>query len=128
MKSIFIALALLLCFSISAFAFDVTVTGVNVGISFKEPTKNSDGSALTDLKDCYISYDMGGGWIIGNTVPASSATGGTNQTTSFEVPILSGMEKDVKFKGNARDLSGNVSADSNIITKRIDRLAPDTIQ
>jgi hypothetical protein len=71
---------------------------------------------------------MGGGWITGKTVAASNVNGGGNQTVNFEVPVLTGMEKDVRFKGACSDTSGNVSIDSDIITKRIDRLAPGTIQ
>ncbi len=129
MKTVFLAVLMLgMLIATSVSAIEVTVTGVSVGISFTEPTTNENGTTLSDLKECFLSYDIGGGWILGNTVPASKVSGGGTQATSFEVPVLAGMEKDVKFKGNARDLSGNVSKDSAIVTKRIDRLAPDTIQ
>lgn len=127
MKKVFILLILMLI-PLTVSAWDVTVTGVNVTISYTEPTTNEDVTPLTDLKDCTVFYNIGGGWVTGKIVPASVATGGGSQSTVFEVPITQGMERDVQFKGTCADISGNISKDSNIVTKRIDRLAPGTFQ
>ncbi|RJQ21998.1 MAG: hypothetical protein C4560_02955 [Nitrospiraceae bacterium] len=106
-------------------AMEVTVNGVSVTLDYEEPTTNADlTSALTDLDHTSIYYDLGSGFVEADRIPATSATGGGHITAGITVPAMEGQEKDVRFKTTATDNSGNESADSNIVTKRIDRLAP----
>ena len=129
MKYILVLILSLFLFVSGAEAWDVTVTGVNVTVQYTEPIVCSDGSLLTDLASCTIFYDITGSgtWVIGATVPASSPNGGGNMTAAIDIPINEGMEVDVKFVGTCKDNTGNESVQSNIIIKRIDRLAPGTI-
>lgn len=105
-------------------AMEVTVNGVSVTLDYDEPQANADTSALTDLDHTTVYYDLGAGFIKTEKVPATSKTGGGHITTGITVPVMEGQEKDVRFKTTATDGSGNESIDSQIITKRIDRLSP----
>lgn len=91
---------------------------------YDEPTSNADTTALTDLNHTSIYYDLGSGFLKSEEMPATSATGGGHITAGITVPVMEGQEKDVRFKTTATDGSGNESIDSQIITKRIDRLSP----
>jgi hypothetical protein len=105
-------------------ALTLTEVGAVWTFSYTEPSINADGSPLLDLKLVRTSYDIGAGWIAGTEILASSPIGGQVMSGTMEVPVTPGMEVDARFKANAFDLSGNMSADSNIVIKRIDRLAP----
>lgn len=108
-----------------AFGFDVTVTGTQLRAEYKEPAFNKDGSQLADLKETRVYYQIvGKSPAVGLTVPASSKTGGQHVSGDVLVPVLIDQEADVNLWATALDLSGNESDPSNILQKRIDRLAP----
>lgn len=109
-------------------AMEVTVNGVNVTLDYNEPSTNENASALQDLNHTTCYYDMGSGYVKAADVPATAPTGDGYITTDITVPVMAGQEMDVKFKATATDNSGNESADSPIVTKRIDRLAPSAPQ
>jgi hypothetical protein len=99
--------------------------GTQIDTQYTEPTTNADGSPLTDLNHTSIFYDVGDGVPV-NVVdlPSSLNTGGQQVSYSFMVPIVEGQEADVSFWATATDTSGNESAPSPVVIRRIDRLAP----
>lgn len=108
-----------------ALAFDVTVTGTQLRAEYKEPSVNKDGSPLVDLKETRVYFQIvGKSPAVGLTVPASSKTGGQRVSGDVLVPVLVDQEADVNLWATALDLSGNESDPSNMLQKRIDRLAP----
>jgi hypothetical protein len=104
--------------------FAVAPTGTEMTVNYDEPTTNANGTPLTDLKEIKIFYNMGAGAVEGKTIPASQPTGGQHVVTKFTVPVAENQETDVDFWGTAYDTSGNASAESDHVVKRIDRLAP----
>lgn len=120
-----IILVLILIFlPCASHAIDATVTGTQITLDYTEPTTNKDGSLLTDLDHTTIYYDKGEGTVKAKDVPATALTGGGSISEQFVVPVAEDTEADVNIWATATDTSGNESADSEIITKRIDRLAP----
>ena len=107
-----------------AYAMTFTVTGTNVDATYTEPSTNANGTPLTDLAKTTIYYDLGAGPVVAKIVPATALTGGGNVATTITVPVLEGQEADVRFFVTASDTSGNESARSGEVIKRIDRLAP----
>ena len=127
MKRLFLALAMLLLTPALTWAFTVTVTGTEVTVTFTEPTANADTppTPLTDLSHTNIYYQMAGSAVVQEpNIPATLATGGGTITDFVTVPVLAGQEADVLFWVTATDTSGNVSADSEVVVIRIDRLPP----
>ena len=124
MGLIFVATLASLFMTGTAPALDFTITGVSVTALYQEPATNTDGSALTDLDHTSIYYDLGAGPVKAKDVPATALTGNGNITTPVDVPVTEGQEKNVIFWVTASDQSGNESAKSATVTKRIDRLAP----
>ncbi len=66
--------------------------------------------------------------ILAGILLATQATGGGAITTKVTVPVGPNQEADVVLWTTATDLSGNESAPSGKITKRIDRLPPGSPQ
>lgn len=125
--SVLVALVGLLVFVPGvALSFDVTVTGTQLRAEYKEPSVNKDGSPLVDLKETRVYFQIvGKSPAVGLTVPASSKIGGQPVSGDVLVPVLVDQEADVNLWATALDLSGNESGPSNVLQKRIDRLAPD---
>ena len=134
MKKALFCLTVLLTFASfglaeSAEAFTVVQTGATVEINYTEPSENAVGpdgaiTALTDLAFCTLYYNTGSGLVKAVDIPASSPTGGQPMTVSYTVPFPPGMEADVTFSLTATDTSGNESAHSASVGKRVDMLAP----
>lgn len=100
------------------------VHGTQIDVEYNEPTQNTDNSPVTDLHHTSIYYDMGSGPVLVVELPASLNTGGSLVQYSFIVPVTANQEANVNFWATASDSSGNESAPSEVITLRIDRLAP----
>jgi hypothetical protein len=86
----------------------------NITVLYTEPATDADKSPLTDLESCFVSYNTRVKWVVGKTVLASKPIGGSRITTTMPIPVVHGT---VKFKANCKDVNGNVSKDSSIITK-----------
>lgn len=109
------------------YAIDFMLTGTEITASYVEPNTNTDGSTLKDLAKTTIYYDIvgdGKAAFKGGEVSATAPTGNGNITQKVLIPILTGQESDVEFWATASDITGNESAPSNKVMKRIDRLTP----
>ena len=133
MKKILLYLTAMLTFASfgaeRAEAFTVVQTGATVAINYTEPSENAASpegviTALTDLAFCTLYYNTGSGPVKAVDIPASSPTGGQPMVVSYTVPFTPGMEADVTFSLTATDTSGNESAHSASVGKRVDMLAP----
>lgn len=124
---VFVSLICLMClmspFSAEAIVF--TQTGAVLTADYNEPTKNTDGTALTDLHHTTLYYEIDGVVSKAKDVPATSVSGGGNINTTFEVPVTAGNDKIVKCWATAFDDNDNESAKSNVVSVTIDRLAPE---
>lgn len=107
-----------------AWAMDFTVTGAVVTATYQEPTVTATNTPLTDLASTSISYDLGAGPVRARDVPATAPTGGGIITTTVDIPVAANQEVDVRFWATATDTSGNESARSAEVVRRIDRLPP----
>lgn len=97
----------------------------NVSYVYQEPSLNKDGSPLRDLKETRAYARVGSGPAsVVKIQPASSLTGGANVQVDAVLPVLEDQEADVACWTTAVDLVGNESVPSNVVTVRIDRLAP----
>lgn len=97
----------------------------NVSFIYKEPTLNKDGSPLADLKETRAHAQVGSGpSSVVKIQPATALTGGGDVQVDAVLPVLEDQEADVQCWVTAVDLAGNISTPSNIVTVRIDRLAP----
>jgi len=122
---VYLFLLLLLLVPGMASAFDVTITGTQLRADYKEPTLNKDGSPLADLGETRVYYQaVGKSPAIGLTVPASSVHGGQTVSGDVLVPIVADQEADINFWATALDRTGNESAPSPTIQRRVDRLSP----
>jgi hypothetical protein len=104
----------------------VKITGTELEVVYKEPTTNDDGTAITDLKSVNLYYNSGGGETLAIEVPASSPTGGGIRIKRILIPLGEDTEAEVKFYFRAYNLAGEASANSPVIIKRLDKLAPKT--
>ena len=118
-----LAFALVLPISTS-FAIDVVLTGAQLTITYTEPIVNSDASPLVDLDKTTIFVEPVGGNLIIQDVPATALTGGGTISQTITVPVPDFAETNVNVWANASDITGNVSANTPVILKRIDRLPP----
>jgi len=130
MKRRWIVLALVILIPTSAWAIDFTVSGAVLTVTYTEPATNTDGSPLTDLARTNVYTEI---LLAGQTpqkgpnVAATRPAGGGAITTTVTVPIgaaLTIKEANVKVWATATDTSGNESAPSIVVTKRVDQLAP----
>ena len=113
------------CMTVDALALDAVVIGAQVTLTYKEPSTNSDGSALKDLKSTTAYYTVNGGPTIkGPETPATSSTGGVARVVTLNIPITDSQETTLKFWATATDESSNESVPSTAVIKRIDKLAP----
>lgn len=105
---------------------NVTVKSTNnVSYAYTEPTVNKDGSPLVDLKETRAYAKVGSGPAsVVKIQPASAPTGGAPVQVDAVLPVLEDQEADVACWTTAVDLVGNESVPSNVVTVRIDRLAP----
>ena len=124
-------LALLVLLSATpAGAIDFTVSGAVLTVTYTEPATNTDGSPLTDLARTNVYTEMllpGQAPVKGPNVAASASTGGGAISTTITVPIGAALpikEANVKVWATATDTSGNEGPPSNVVTKRVDQLAP----
>ena len=99
-------------------------TGSNIQLTFTEPTTNADGTPLNDLAKVEITADSGQGPVVVASVPASSPTGGVEQTAQFTVATVDGTTQDVTIVGYAFDIRNNKSLPSAEVVLTIDLLAP----
>lgn len=112
-------------FAVNTFALDAVVVGAQVTLTYKEPSTNSDGSLLEDLRHTTVYYSVNGGATVkGQEVLATSLTGGVSRTVTLNIPIDDAKETLLRFWATATDESGNESGSSVVVTKRIDKLAP----
>jgi len=59
-------------------------------LEYREPTVNTDGSALADLDSMRLYWSLNGGPERMETFPASGPTGGAQRTQTFTVPAAQG--------------------------------------
>jgi len=123
---VWLFLALTFMTGAPAHAFDVTVTGTQVNMVYQEPTANKTGTPLADLAETtgYYAAPITAQPIPCVTTPATARTGGGTITALCVVPIFRDQEADVRFTVTASDLSGNESAASDPVDRRLDFLAP----
>jgi hypothetical protein len=120
----------LLLLATPAWAIDFTVSGAVLTVTYTEPATNTDGSPLTDLArtNVYTEIQLAGQTPQkGPNVAASALTGGGAISTTVTVPIgaaLAIKEANVKVWATATDTTGNESAPSAVVIKRVDQLAP----
>lgn len=100
------------------------VSGTEFLVSYKEPTRKSNGDLLNDLLKTVILYNAGQGEIVVKEVLATSLNGGGQVNEKVLVPITEGTESTVIIYWIAYDLSLNPSAPSLPVTKVLDRLSP----
>lgn len=112
----------------TALAWEAAVTGVNVGITYTEPTTNMNGTPLLDLYCTKPFYDMGQGWVGAGEIPASNPMGGQEVTSIIAIPVVGEVEVDVRIKLNSQDDAGNLSDDSEIKIINIDKERPGRIK
>ncbi len=136
MKKTSLVIALVLFMVSLAHAMTFLVTGTEVSFEFTEPTTNDPPPPLlpTPLSDLshtnvYFQIKSNNPALVtpptkGQNLPASAPTGGGIKAGTVTVPVMDGQEADVTFWPTATDLSGNESARSIEVVKRIDRLAP----
>lgn len=111
-------------------AFEVTVNGTNITVSYTEPATNEDGSPLLDLSHTTIYLDIigdGDSESAVKEVPASSKVGGGEIAAEIIVPNLDVNETAIELWATASDFVGNESGKSNILrleAAEIDQLAP----
>lgn len=127
----FVLVLMMLALAAPASAIDFTPTGSVLTATYREPTTNTDGSALNDLKEtqiffrvCPVSGACAAVFTAGTATPATTAAGGGTVNAQQTVPIAPGQENNVEVYAVARDTSGNVSPESPHVTKRVDRLSP----
>jgi len=123
-KILSFTLAILLLTVATGYALDATVSGTEITVTYTEPGSNKTGTPLTDLDYTTIYVSPEGGTDFTAQVNATSPTGGGNIVEKIIVPVLVDEEVNVRVWATATDTSGNKSIDSNVATKRIDRLAP----
>lgn len=103
----------------------VVITGTTVQGTWTEPTQNATGTPLMDLASTTLFYEIPGGMeMLCAEAPATSPQGGQQVTGSCTVPVGNDMEADVHFRVRAADTSGNESAPSPDVVRRVDHLAP----
>ena len=108
-----------------ALALDAVVVGAQVTLTYKEPITNSDGTPLQDLKLTTSYYTVNDGPTVkGAEIPATSGTGGVSRVVTLNIPIIDSKETVLKFWATATDESLNESLPSQVVVKRIDKLAP----
>ena len=112
----------------NAAPIDATISGIDLTITYTEPTLNVGGSPLLDLDKTTIYINPSNAPIFTREVAASSPTGGGNIIQVITVIVNEGEEIDVEVWATASDRSSNESASSPIKFKRIDRLAPAAIK
>ena len=100
------------------------IHGTQIDVEYTEPSLNTDDTPVSDLHHTSIFYDLGAGPVLVIELLASLNTGGGLISYSFIVPVVAGQEANVNFWATASDSSGNESAPSEVVTLRIDRLAP----
>lgn len=115
----------LLLAHIDAHAIDASVTGIQVTVTYQEPTTSADGAPLSDLSHTTIYHNFGGPKVEAARVPATAPTGGGTITQTITIPVPESREADIEIWATATDISGNESTESVRVSKRIDRLAPD---
>lgn len=105
---------------------NLTNNGVELTLTYIEPTQNEDNSQLDDLHHTSIYYSLDAGTTAVHVIdlPASLMTGGGEIAYSFSAPVLPGQSVDMLIWATATDASDNTSAPSERLTKRIDRIAP----
>ena len=131
MTTLRLLLALLVLLSAApAWAIDFTVSGAVLTVTYTEPTTNTDGSPLADLARTNVWTEIllpGQTPVKGPNVAATAPGGGGAISTTITVPIgatLPIKEANVKVWATATDASGNEGPPSNVVTKRVDQLAP----
>ena len=101
-----------------------TAYGAEVTFEYTEPSTSADGSALDDLHHTSIFYDIGAGAVNVIDLPASLLTGGGVKEYSFTIPVPQGATINAGIWATATDTSENTSVPSEVLTVRVDRLAP----
>jgi len=122
-----VALLCSLMLSTSAFALEVTQSGVNLQVRYTEPVVTSNGTPLDDLAYTTITVLDGTAILEEVTVPATALTGGGAIVRDVLFQPIAGQKKTYTIEVTASDTNidpgPNVSlpATSSII---IDREAP----
>ena len=104
----------------------LTNSGVELTLTYVEPTQNEDNSQLEDLHHTSIYYSLDAGITVVHVIdlPASLMTGGGEIAYSFSVPVVPGQSVDMLVWATATDTSDNMSAPSEKLIMHIDRIAP----
>ena len=126
LRSFAFAVVTLSMIAAPAHAFDVTVTGAQVHLSYQEPTTNKTATPLTDLGKTtgYYSAPITAPAQSCVTTPSMAPTGGGMIDALCIVPVQVDQEIDVRFFVTATDKSGNESDHSGPVDLRLDFLAP----
>ena len=118
----YIPLVLLL---FGAYACSVQAAPLTFAVTYTEPTKNADGSALNDLAETQVFYAVDGGAPVAvPPVPATGPTGGQLVEQMILIDLTVGASHIVSVFARAKDTFGNESADSNTDSTTVDFLAP----
>jgi len=121
---------LLVLWSTSAWALTLTQTGVNVKVTYTEPTTMESSSGpipLTDLGSTEIAVSEDGQVSQIVSVPATALTGGGAIVKDVVVSVAVGEEKTLTFSVVAIDINGNVSEEVDEVIL-IDRIRPSPVE
>ena len=97
--------------------------GVEIDVSYQEPTTNANGGPISDLAGTRIYYDVGAGSVKAYDVEATALTGGGTVARAVKVPwgVKQGQ---IRLMANAIDIAANVSPMAEPPPVPVDTLAP----
>ena len=118
---------LLLCASV-VWAFEITQTGVNLHVTYTEPSTTVNGTPLDDLATTdTVVKDSSGAILLTHQEPATALTGGGVIAFDLVIDVPLGQKQILTAEVTASDLVGNMSLPV-ISTVVIDREAPGTVE
>jgi hypothetical protein len=91
---------------------DLVTNAILMTIRYQEPTRNEDGTFITDLDRTEIYFEQLGVEYLIEIVPASNPTGGIVISRAFLVPVAILKDCFIKLYWRAFDQDGNMSQDS----------------
>lgn len=98
---------------------------VELGFSFTEPDKSTDGSALTDLDYSTLYIITPAGTIKAPAIQESSASGGADRTATVLVDAPMNAKTSLRFAMTSTDTAGNEGPRTPERAVTIDRIAPE---
>jgi hypothetical protein len=90
-------------------------------VQYVEPSKNTDGTPITNLAYCSMLYSIDGRVTEAAKVSALSPTGGGNGSWIGYVAVQDNTAKDVLIWATATNLAGLTSDSSVVVTIHVDR-------